>query len=256
MQLDMYDDFEEAEKGPASILPSAPPDDINYKMSVLLAEFERCGYITTFVVERLVHRGQAVIGEMRSRGHIIETTAVGDAGMTGYIYRGFVAGMKRVSKSVKEKYYTTAHWRRTAFLRKKMDGFQCVQCKAKGDLETHHCRYNLFAENILRDLLTLCRQCHQILHMDISGSGVHFPRYVPTELFDKIVESNDNDADSDDTGEQGTGEGNDTSGRAEYQGCGSSHEDASGATGSVAAIAEPGRRTETAGGAEGWDASF
>jgi hypothetical protein len=246
MQLDMYDNFEEAEKGPASILPSAPPDDINYKMSVLLAEFERCGYITTFAVERLVHRGQAVIGEMRSRGHIIDTTAVGDAGMTGYIYRGFVAGMKRVSKSVKEKYYSTAHWKRTAFLRKEMDGFQCVQCKAKGDLETHHCRYNLFAENILRDLMTLCRQCHQILHMDISGSGVHFPRYVPAELFDKIVESNDNHSDSDDSGEQGSCQGDDTSGCAERQRCCGSDEDATGTTGSVAAFAEPSGGTEIA----------
>lgn len=251
MQLDMYETFEEAEKE-ASVLPSAPPDDINHKMAVLLDEFHKCGFITCFDAERIVHRGQAVVGEMKARGHQIDTTSVGDDGFLGYIYRGFVAGMKRVSKSARERYYATAHWRRTAFLRKEIDGFQCVQCKSNQNLETHHWRYNLFAENVQRDLITLCRQCHETMHQDISGSKVHFPRYVDETLFERMTKVNDHNTDSDDCGKQGASEGNDASGCVERQGCGCGNEDAAGATGAVIAASEPSSRTEASSGAEGW----
>lgn len=255
MQLDMYETFEEAEKE-ASVLPSAPPDDINHKMAVLLEEFHKCGFITCFDAERIVHRGQAVVGEMKARGHQIDTTAVGIDGFLGYIYRGFVAGMKRVSKSARERYYATAHWKRTAFERKEIDGFQCVQCKSSEGLETHHWRYNLFAENVQRDLITLCRQCHETMHQDISGSKVHFPRYVDETLFERMIKGNDHNTDSDDSGEQGTSESNDTSGRAECEGCCGGHEDATGTTGPVIATSEPSCGVETTGREESGEAPF
>lgn len=245
-QLDMFDDFEQAEQQ-SSVLPNAPPDDINQKMEILLNEFEQSGYITTYDAERMVHRGQAVVGEMRSRGHIIETTSVGEGGLVGYIYRGFVAGMKRVSKSIKEQYYKTPHWRRMAFLRKELDGFQCVQCKSRENLQTHHWRYNLFSENVQRDLITVCKPCHDILHMDISGSRVHFPRYVSSDLFEQINDTNDNSTHSDDSSQQSSCEGNDASGCSQCEGCSGGHEDADGTAGPITEAPESGRRTEIEG---------
>jgi hypothetical protein len=137
------------------------------------------GPLSCVDAEYVVHRGQAVIGSLRDRGHRIDTSVVD--GQLAYVYHGFRATVK-VSKSMQEAYYRTGHWISLARQRKEIDGKKCVQCGAKDDLETHHWRYNLFAESLENDLITFCKPCHAAIHIAVSGSSVHFPRRVDESI--------------------------------------------------------------------------
>jgi len=138
----------------------------------------RAGDISCVDMELKWHRGQAVIGDLRKRGHIIHTIR------GAYHYVGFRGDMVK-AKVLQEAYYQSEHWRAKALQRKVFDNFRCTQCHATEELETHHWRYDLFNEK-LRDLVTLCRQCHQDMHEMIKGSSVHFPAYVTQEMAKRI----------------------------------------------------------------------
>jgi hypothetical protein len=143
----------------------------------------KLGPLSTYDAERLVHRGQAVIHQLTNEGHRISLEPVD--GVDHYVYRGFVANVK-LSKDQQQAYYDSTHWKTIAAARKALDGYRCRQCHTTQDLETHHWRYNLFAESVQYDLMTFCRNCHQRIHRAIAGSGVHFPRYVDTATASKI----------------------------------------------------------------------
>lgn len=66
-------------------------------------------------------------------------------------------------------YLQSADWRRIAEKRKEIDGHRCVMCGSKGTqtnkLETHHITYrNIGNEDVYKDLVTLCRNCHRDVH--------------------------------------------------------------------------------------------
>lgn len=153
------------------------------KRAEMLARL-RTGPLSTYDAERLVHRGQAVIGALRDDGHKIELEKVN--GLDHYVYYGPGHRRVRISKSLQEAYYQGAHWRETALARKRVDAFTCQQCGASDELETHHWRYQLFAESVEHDLITLCRTCHGNIHDAISGSSVHFPRTVTEDIVRRI----------------------------------------------------------------------
>lgn len=146
------------------------------------------GPLGCFEAERLivdgvaVHRAQAVIHAMREKGHLIDTIRL--HGNLAYVYRGKVEKIK--AGKHKELYYSTRHWKYTALQRKKMDAWQCRQCGSIERLETHHWRYNLFDECVRRDLITLCRDCHEAVHEAASGSGMHFPNTITRQQADRI----------------------------------------------------------------------
>lgn len=135
----------------------------------------RRGQATCREIEDKFHRGQAPIRELRLDGHIIDT--VQRSGAMSYVYRGFNRRV-RVTDSLKEGYYHSDHWARTAAERKSVDGFVCSQCGDHNKLETHHWSYELFNEDILFDLQTLCTECHVRLHERLRGSRIHFPRSI------------------------------------------------------------------------------
>lgn len=141
--------------------------------------------LSTFDAERLVHRGQAVIGSLRERGHIIELTEIN--GVPSYRYIGHEPRVK-VTLDLQEAYYKTAHWRELARRRKEFDGFRCQECKSTQELETHHWRYELFREDLERDLITFCHDCHERVHRCAAGSEMHFPRSVSEEIANRIRE--------------------------------------------------------------------
>ena len=116
-------------------------------------------------------------------GHQIETVELSSG--PHYVYCGFLP-QEKVTRSLQEAYYRSPHWREVSCQRKQLDNFACVQCSGKRELETHHWRYELFNEDVLKDLVTLCQECHQKLHRTIAGSRVHFPRYVSVELADLL----------------------------------------------------------------------
>jgi hypothetical protein len=141
------------------------------------------GSMTCVQMEKIFHRGQAVVHTLRQQGHIIDTLIV--EGEKSYVWRKFEPTVQ-VSKSMQDAYYATAHWRETARQRKQVDGWRCVQCKCSDNLETHHWAYELFSEDVQRELITLCHQCHGATHEAISGSEVHFPRTVPLSIAEKL----------------------------------------------------------------------
>jgi hypothetical protein len=146
------------------------------------------GPLGCFEAERLtvdgvaVHRAQAVIHTMREHGHLIDTIRVN--GNLAYVYNGKVEKIK--AGKYKELYYSTEHWKNLAKRRKFIDGWQCRQCGCQEDLETHHWRYDLFDECLEKDLITLCRECHESIHEAASGSGMHFPRTITRQQAERI----------------------------------------------------------------------
>jgi len=143
----------------------------------------RRGPLSTFDAERLHHRGQATIGALREEGYRIDLVSVDDRPV--YVLKGW-SPVVRVTTELKNAYYETDHWRRIAKRRKESDGFRCAQCGVRQELETHHWRYELFAEDLDEDLITLCSEHHQKLHEAAAGSQMHFPRCITQELAERI----------------------------------------------------------------------
>lgn len=143
----------------------------------------KTGPATCYEIDHLVHRGQAVVGTLRSHGHLISTELIN--GVDSYVWKGFEPQVK-VTKSIQDAYYETQHWITTAKQRKELDGFQCRQCGAADKLETHHWRYRLFEESVEHDLITFCRRCHKNVHDAASGSSMHFPYSVSKSIADRI----------------------------------------------------------------------
>ena len=68
-------------------------------------------------------------------------------------------------------YWETDHWKTLKAKRKELDYGACVSCRSTENLQCHHIRYNLFAENIT-ELLTVCEEHHEIMH---SSARLAFP---------------------------------------------------------------------------------
>lgn len=161
-------------------LPSS--EGLAAKAKVILRAL-KSGPITTVEAETIVHRGQAVIHQLREQGHRIDTIRI--KGQLHYQWLGFSRVVK-VDPSLEKQYYETSHWRSISLERKRIDGFRCKQCGSLDELQTHHWRYNLFMESLRYDLITLCRDCHVSVHEAVSGSSVHFPNYVCESIAERI----------------------------------------------------------------------
>lgn len=58
-------------------------------------------------------------------------------------------------------YYQSPEWAAKRNERLKIDGFKCAKCGFTRALEIHHINYErLFHEDVSRDLITLCKRCH------------------------------------------------------------------------------------------------
>jgi 5-methylcytosine-specific restriction endonuclease McrA len=63
------------------------------------------------------------------------------------------------------EYLKSKWWKKISGERRKIDGFKCVICKSKKNLNVHHLSYkNVGCENTYTDLITLCHKCHSIKH--------------------------------------------------------------------------------------------
>ena len=71
----------------------------------------------------------------------------------------------KVTERIKKAYYDSEHWEARRQSRLERDGFRCVLCVASaGALHVHHVTYaRLFTER-LSDLMTVCEECHEIIH--------------------------------------------------------------------------------------------
>lgn len=67
-------------------------------------------------------------------------------------------------------YLQSEKWREIARKRAEIDNFRCCMCGSKGTrnnpLQVHHLAYHhLGNEDVWRDVLTLCKSCHQGVHV-------------------------------------------------------------------------------------------
>lgn len=62
-------------------------------------------------------------------------------------------------------YMKSNDWKRKRQERLQIDGNRCIMCGRSWNLEVHHIHYrSLGHENVLSDLCTLCKSCHQLIH--------------------------------------------------------------------------------------------
>lgn len=133
------------------------------------------------------HRFSASVRLLRERGYQIHrgTTEHGEILWTLHGRRLMV----EVTDEMKSAYYLTPHWRakRQEVLRR--DKNTCVFCPYGLRVEVHHWRYELFNED-LRDLTTVCEECHRWIHENEQIS-IHFPHYVTPEIAARILDGGD-----------------------------------------------------------------
>lgn len=56
-------------------------------------------------------------------------------------------------------------WRHKRGERMRLDNNRCCMCGTYNDLEVHHLHYrNLGREDIIKDLVTVCVDCHKKIH--------------------------------------------------------------------------------------------
>lgn len=90
-----------------------------------------------------------------------------------------------VTEEIKNAYYKSAHWNKIRQQRYEMDGFSCIQCKDESSiLHCHHTNYkNLFNEDVVSDLHTLCETCHKLVH---KYSRLKFPSGLPVDYVKQL----------------------------------------------------------------------
>lgn len=71
------------------------------------------------------------------------------------------------------KYLNSPHWLETKQERKKLDGYTCSICKTRDNLQVHHKTYERIGnEDVGKDLITLCRECHEEIHRIIDNCKI------------------------------------------------------------------------------------
>lgn len=73
-----------------------------------------------------------------------------------------------------QEYLKSDHWQYWRN-RKKKDGF-CVVCKKKNNLEVHHLKYSDLYDITNKDLVVLCRRCHQLTHDMMQAGELKFKK--------------------------------------------------------------------------------
>ncbi len=64
----------------------------------------------------------------------------------------------------KKLYLLSPQWKEKRNIILKRDKHQCTVCHAEKQLEIHHITYKRLGSEYDRDLITLCRACHQAVH--------------------------------------------------------------------------------------------
>ncbi len=79
-------------------------------------------------------------------------------------------------------YLKSSHWIGTREKRIDIDNHRCYLCGKKRHLNVHHISYkNLGHEDVNKDLVTLCRECHKMLHNIQDATQEQYDRYVNAE---------------------------------------------------------------------------
>ncbi len=144
-------------------------------------ELLEVGPRTTIELFAVGPRPAAYVRQLRLMGYIIHSEITGK--VATYSLLGQVE-MVEVTDAMQSRYYETEHWKRTRRSRLDFDACACRLCGSAHELQVHHWRYDLFAEQLC-DLLTVCRTCHLQLH-SYENVHCHFPRYVLPEIAERL----------------------------------------------------------------------
>jgi hypothetical protein len=87
-----------------------------------------------------------------------------------------------VTTTMKLAYYETDWWHQMRGARVEFDQHACVICRTADDLQVHHIKYRLFAED-LYELITLCDAHHDAIHAD---SRLKFPSGMTVDQANKL----------------------------------------------------------------------
>jgi len=69
-----------------------------------------------------------------------------------------------VRKRVYYEYLQSVEWKQKRLLILHRDGGQCFNCKSMDDLQVHHLSYQYVGDERTVDLITVCRDCHEMIH--------------------------------------------------------------------------------------------
>ena len=106
-----------------------------------------------------------------------------------------------MTKSEYNKYLKSDHWIQIRRKRKQIDNHSCYLCHKRKQLNVHHLSYaQLHNEDVENDLVTLCHDCHRMLHRIQNGVKKEYNNFLwrkdaesPTafegKLKEKIIEA-------------------------------------------------------------------
>ena len=72
-------------------------------------------------------------------------------------------------------YMLSPKWIATRNLVRTREGNTCQQCKSKHKIEVHHITYKNFGEEELKDLVCVCKPCHDLIHKYHGKNAKYYP---------------------------------------------------------------------------------
>lgn len=164
-------------------LPEPRYDDAprDCRKAAVLAALRQGPMTTSEMLEVSSHRFATDLDNLRKDGWVIKSSPAGK-GVWCYELKGYQPKV-RLKKGMQDAYYASFHWRAIRQRRLEFDKRQCCQCGATGSLEVHHWRYELFAECVETELMTLCSQCHGFIG---AATKIAFPASVSPEIFARM----------------------------------------------------------------------
>ena len=70
-------------------------------------------------------------------------------------------------KIEKDAYMKSSKWFKIRKKVLKRDSYMCQACMSKNNLDVHHITYEYTGEEVLENLVAICRDCHSELHEEL-----------------------------------------------------------------------------------------
>jgi hypothetical protein len=71
-----------------------------------------------------------------------------------------------------QAYLESEHWKNLRWGCFVRDGKRCCHCNSKKNLNAHHLNYRNLTDCYLSDVMTLCRGCHDAIHLHMGTNGI------------------------------------------------------------------------------------
>lgn len=91
--------------------------------------------------------------------------------------------IKELSDMCYTDYLKTPHWREKRKYVLESKGRICIECGSTKKLDVHHLTYKNFGDELMDDLVVICRDCHKKLHEEERKAKVLFEKeYAQREI--------------------------------------------------------------------------